>query len=374
MVDQNLIARLAISSAFEPGNETVGQLVAEHGAPELVERLSSAGQDARSSAMAVRWQSANWLEFAARELDRCAAEDVRLVVPGTREWPTQLDDLQDRVPLVLRVKGTLRLRDAASRSIAVVGARAATQYGVWVAEELCADLASAGWCVISGGALGIDAASHRGALAVHGRSIAVSAAGADLAVPASNHSVFARLFAEGAVVSEVPLGSHPNRRRFLVRNRVIAALAPVVVVVEAARRSGALSTAREGDAMGRILCAVPGPTTSALSSGCNYLIRSGAAKLVTCADDVVNDVIESSLDSGFARPEHIDLIEQRVIDLCAPRSLSTGGIAQEVKVSMEAALAILHLLERKGLVTRTTKGWRASNSAELTAPPSTGTL
>ncbi len=363
MVDENLIARLAISSAFEPGNETIGQLVAEHGAPELVERLSSAGQDARCSAMAVRWQSANWLEFAARELDRCAGEDVRLVVPGTREWPTQLDDLQDRVPLVLRVKGTLRLRDAASRSIAVVGARAATQYGVWVAEELCADLASAGWCVISGGALGIDAASHRGALAVQGRSIAVSAAGADLAVPASNHSVFARLFAEGAVVSEVPLGSHPNRRRFLVRNRVIAALAPVVVVVEAARRSGALSTAREADAMGRILCAVPGPTTSALSSGCNDLIRSGAAKLVTCADDVVNDVIESSPDSGFARPEHIDLIEQRVIDLCAPRSLSTDGVAQEVNVSVEAAMAILHLLERKGLVTRTMKGWRASNAA-----------
>lgn len=357
------LARLALSSAFEPGDESIGALVAEFGPAELIDRLRTEPNEPDLGRFGRRWQSHNWLQDAAIELERALDDGIEIISPGTPDWPTQLDDLHERAPLVLRKKGPLGLRQAASRSVAVVGARAATQYGVWVAEEMCAQLASAGWCVISGGAMGIDAASHRGALALNGPTIAVSAAGANLAVPASNHSLFARLFAEGAVISEVPIGANPNRRRFLVRNRVIAALAPVVVVVEAALRSGALSTMREADAMGRMLCAVPGPTTSALSAGCNELIRSGGATLVRNADDVVAEVLRVSDDPGSLAQNAatINLFEQRVIDLCTPRSMSVENIAQGVGVSVAACTATLHLLERSGFVMRTVKGWRATS-------------
>lgn len=355
-----LVARLALSTAFEPGDETIGQLVAEHTALGTVSRLGTPAALTRYSHLVRRWAVRDWLAEATREREQTNANGVALLWPGHSGWPTQLNDLQDRAPLVLRVKGPLDLRQAASRSVAVVGARAATQYGIWVAEELCAELAAAGWCVISGGAMGIDAASHRGALAVGGTTVAVSAAGADLAVPATNHSLFARLFAEGAVVSEVPLGARPNRRRFLVRNRVIAALCPLVVVVEAALRSGALSTAREGDAMGRILCAVPGPTTSSLSAGCNELIRNGGAALVRNADDVIGEVLErapgAGVSSGDSSP--VNLYEQHILDVCAPRSVTTDVVAAHIGVSVESAHATLHLLERRGLVMRTVKGWR----------------
>lgn len=358
------IARLALSSAFEPGDETIGGLVAEFGAVELIDRLQVQAEERGLSRFRQRWQSRNWLQDATAEFDHATDNHIEIIAPGTRDWPTQLDDLNERAPLVLRKKGPLGLRQAASRSVAVVGARAATQYGVWVAEEMCAELAGGGWCIISGGAMGIDAASHRGALALHGATIAVSAAGANLAVPATNHSLFARLFQHGAVVSEVPLGANPNRRRFLVRNRVIAALAPVVVVVEAALRSGALSTMREADAMGRTLCAVPGPTTSALSAGCNELIRSGGATLVRNADDVVAEALRLADHpvSLAERAPGINLFEQRVIDLCSPRSMPVEQIAQGVGVSIEACTATLHLLERSGLVMRTVKGWRAGAS------------
>lgn len=368
MVEVNdLLARLALSAAFEPGDEAIGQLVAEHTASGLVARLQAANVMTSLDRFRRRWDGHDWLSGAQREYELAGEHDVALLSPGAPGWPTQLNDLYDRAPLVLRVAGPLDLRQAVARSVAVVGARAATQYGIWVAEELCAELAVGGWCVVSGGAMGIDAASHRGALAVNGPTVAVSAAGADLAVPSTNHSLFARLFAAGAVVSEVPLGAHPSRRRFLVRNRVIAALAPVVVVVEAALRSGALSTAREGDAMGRALCAIPGPTTSALSAGCNELIRNGGAALVRTADDVIEEVLGNALISdgsqlGAPGPGSLQLTlaEQQVVDLCTPRSASVQQIAAEISASVDSATATLHLLERRGLVVRTVKGWRST--------------
>ncbi len=361
-----MTARLALSAAFEPGNAAVGLLVAEHGAVGAVNVLCSKHDlTAGLSVLRRRWHAEPWLRQAHEERDNAAAQGVALVCPESPAWPTQLDDLQERAPLALRVKGTLELRRAAARSVAVVGARAATRYGTWAAEELCAQLASQGWCVVSGGAVGIDAASHRGALAVNGPTIAVSAAGVDLPVPPSNDALFSRLYDEGAVVSEVPLGAHPNRQRFLVRNRVIAALAPLVVVVEAALRSGALSTAREADAMGRWLCAVPGPITSAMSAGCHDLIRRGGATLVTSADDVIDQVLHSATPSTelAVADAEIDLIERNVLDLCAPRSMTALQVAQLVGISPDLAGATLHLLERKSLVARTAKGWRATSTA-----------
>lgn len=365
---RDVVARMALSAAFEPGNEVVGQLVAELGAAGAAEFLASREHTARGqAALARRWREENWLAAADVELELAHRRGIEVIVPGLVTWPTQLDDLQERAPLALRVQGALPVRQALARSVAVVGARAATRYGVWVAEELGTQLAVEGWCVVSGGAMGIDAASHRGSLAGSGPTIAISAAGVDIPVPSSNDSLFARLYESGAVISEVPIGQHPNRRRFLVRNRVIAALTPVTVVVEAALRSGALSTAREADAMGRSLCAFPGPTTSAMSAGCHELIARGGAALVTSAEDVIEVALGSREriggNSGAQRFVSVDLQEQQVLDSCANRSATPQQISRSCGISIDAATATLYLLERKGLVRQTARGWRSIDRA-----------
>jgi DNA processing protein len=166
--------------------------------------------------------------------------------------------------------------------IAVVGARACTGYGAYIAGTIGADLAAAQIPVVSGAALGIDAAAHRGALAVGGPTVAVLACGIDRVYP-RGHEVLLRAIAErGAVLSELPPGASPTRFRFLHRNRIIAALGAGTIVVEAARRSGSLVTARLTAELGRVVMAVPGPVTSEQSMGTHELIRDGAT-LVTGA-------------------------------------------------------------------------------------------
>ncbi|HEX5741364.1 MAG TPA: DNA-processing protein DprA, partial [Pilimelia sp.] len=176
-------------------------------------------------------------------------------------------------------------------SVAVVGARACSPYGAHVAADLGHGLAARGWPVVSGGAFGIDAAAHRGALAAGGPTVAVLACGVDRTYPAGNAALFERILADGLVVSEWPPGAAPHRHRFLIRNRVIAALAAGTVVVEATARSGALATVRRAVALQRVPMAVPGPTTAATSVGCHQLLRDEpAARLVTGAAEVLEEV------------------------------------------------------------------------------------
>jgi DNA processing protein len=170
-------------------------------------------------------------------------------------------------------------------SVAMVGARAATNYGTTVAYEIAADLAAEGVVVVSGGAFGIDAAAHRGALAAQGVTIAVLANGIDQVYPVGNTSLLHAVMATGVVMTELPPGMHPTRQGFLARNRLIAALGGATLVVEAAARSGSASTVTRALELGRDVMAVPGPVTSMMSVGTHELIRDGAT-LVTSADDV----------------------------------------------------------------------------------------
>lgn len=213
-----------------------------------------------------------------------------LIEPGTAGWPTQLADLGKGQPKRLWVAGTGDLRLLALRSVAIVGARNATAYGIATAGMLAADLTAAGWVVVSGAALGIDAAAHRGALAA-GATVAVLAGGVDVASPRSNAALLNRIAAAGLIVSEQPPGSEPAKHRFLERNRLIAGLARAVVVVEAAHRSGALNTANWAEQLGRHVLAVPGPASSPMSRGTHALIRERQAVLVQDADDVL-EVLE----------------------------------------------------------------------------------
>jgi DNA processing protein len=226
----------------------------------------------------------------ADALVRHAAGGIRLLCPGDPGWPSRLDDLGATRPYALWVRGTTDLRAYCERSIAVIGARAATAYGMHISAEIASALGETGWTVVSGGAYGIDACAHRAAIAADGRTIAVLACGPDIAYPRQHRDLFGAIAAQGLVISELPPGTLPARHRFLLRNRIIAALASGTVVVEAGMRSGTLNTARHVQELGRPLMAVPGPVTSAASAGCHALIREQSAFCVTSAADVIAEI------------------------------------------------------------------------------------
>lgn len=280
-------ARMRLSQLAEPGDERLGRELEENSASSILDRIE--GND-RTLRGVEHYRSRLGVPLIALD-DAWAAQGGRYLIPGDGEWPTQLAALGPAAPWGLFVVGA-ELRVAAVRSVAVVGARAATQYGLHVASDLATDLAARGWAVVSGGAYGIDSAAHRGALAAEGTTIAALAFGVDVAYPRGNASLFARLRAEGGVlVSEFPPGATPTKPRFLTRNRVIAALTRGTVVVEAAYRSGALNTAAVARRLGRPVLVVPGPVTSAQSVGCHRLARSDdAARIVTDASEVIEEV------------------------------------------------------------------------------------
>lgn len=228
---------------------------------------------------------------------RTEAEGFRFIIPGDDEWPSAIDDLAGcemgrlgGLPVGLWVAGPGHLVHWCQDAVAMVGSRSATRYGEAVAMNMASALAGepdvVPWTVVSGGAFGIDAASHRGALLTGGRTIAVFANGLDLYYPPGNTALIKMIKEQGLAVSELPPGAHPTKHGFLARNRIIAALASGVVVVEAGLRSGARNTVSWAAAMGRVVMAVPGPVTSAMSETPHRLIRDGEATLIACADDV----------------------------------------------------------------------------------------
>jgi len=221
--------------------------------------------------------------------------------------------------------------------------------------------------VVSGGAFGIDAAAHRGALAVGGPSVGVVANGVDVAYPPGNARIFETLAARHLVVSELPPGAHPTRVRFLARNRLIAALSRGTVVVEAAIRSGARNTAGWAAALNRPLMAVPGPVHSSASVGPHLMVRSGQAVLVTRAAEVLELVSAAGQhlipqDQGpVRRTDALDPTRLGVFEaLSARRWRTPGEVATASGVRVPVCLAALAELESLGLATGDARGWRAT--------------
>ena len=255
------------------------------------------------------------VDRAAADLDAVRALGGRLLVPEDAGWPAVAfaafarPDLQGSAdwvaPLGLWVRGPGSLADQADgahRSVAVVGSRAATGYGRWVARDWSASLAEAGLAVVSGAAFGVDGEAHRGCLAVGGSTVAVLACGVERAYPAAHARLLEAIAEQGAVVSEYPVGAVPARHRFLVRNRLIAALATGTLVVEAGVRSGAARTATAARELGRVVMAVPGPVTSALSVGSHHLARQPWAGVVGSVGDVLEDIGPAGTLEGGAAP------------------------------------------------------------------------
>ncbi len=370
--DAEVLARIFLSRVLEPGDEVAGRWLGERGAEEVARCLREGGR--RLPGVTEK----RWAGLRARageadpERDRAVAREagVRFVGPGTSEWPAQLDDLGDARPVGLWVRGRPSLRMWALKSVAVVGARACTEYGAHVAAGLGAGLAERGWVVVSGGAYGVDGAAHRGALAAGGATVAVLACGVDRPYPRGHTELITRIAHQGLVVGELPPGDHPTPSRFILRNRVIAALTRGTVVVEAAYRSGALVTARAAQRLGRYSMGVPGPVTSGLSAGVHELLR-GDAELVSDAADVV----ELVGDMGELAPDRRGPVLPRdLLDPAAARvlaALPAHGTAAVVDIARGAgtthddAIARLYELRSLGFVERHGDGWKLTRQAVI---------
>lgn len=379
------LARVALMRMAEAGDAVMGRLIARCGPVAAMEQArrgrldpgfvreesDRGGPSARQGDLdrhAAAW--AGRYGDPAADLAEGRRQGARLVVPGDAEWPTQLDDLEDVRPFGLWVDGQANLRFSCLRSVSVVGARAATAYGTTVAAEFAMGLGGRGWTVISGGAYGIDGAAHRGALASGTPTIVVLACGTDVCYPSAHEDLFRVVREHGVIVSEWPPGAHPTRLRFLVRNRVIAALSRGTVVVQAAARSGALNTASHASGLNRHLMAVPGPITAEVSAGCHILIRQGKAVCVTSAEEIVEVV--GSIGDDLA-PERRGPVwprdglndeTRRVLEAIPARGAAgPAAIAVAAGVDIGTALSCLGGLAAAGFVENVDRGWRLRPTA-----------
>lgn len=317
-----------------------------------------------------RWRPRALEARPERELETLAALGGRLLVAGDPEWPSPLDDLGPATPFALWVLGT----PPGSRSVSVVGARAATASGERSAFDLGAGLAEAGVPVVSGGAFGIDVAAHRGCRAGGARTLAIMAGGLSSPYPQANLGEFETILAEGgALVSEAPCSWRPAKWRFLSRNRLIAAWSGATIVVEASHRSGALATARRALELGRGVGAVPGPVTSSASAGCHELIRNSAVLIRDAADalELLDPYSRAGQGVLFGEPverdEGADALgpgPRRVYE-ALPKRASTGlsRLVRAAGLAEREVLAALAELELRGLVVSDSRGWSRSRSA-----------
>lgn len=378
--DAVLHARAAWSRLVEPGDLVAGALVQALGPVEALEWARAAWarggagggpHEGLSAPALARLDRAlgGWAARAdrlepRRDLEAMARLGGRLLVPEAPGWPARLDDLGPAAPACLWQLGTAPLDRVLDRSVAIIGARACTPYGERVAAEVAGGLADAGWAVVSGGAYGIDAAAHRGTIGAGGRTVAVLAGGLDRPYPAGNVRLLAAAAQSGALVSEVPVGSVPTRTRFLQRNRLIAALTRATVVVEAAWRSGALSTAGHAAGLLRPVGAVPGPVTSAASAGCHRLLREGAAVCVTDAPEVLElagggpapEPMVADLPGDGLSPE-----VRRVLDALPVRSgARPEALTRPAGLSLGDLRSCLGRLELAGYAIQDDGRWRRS--------------
>lgn len=373
------LALAYLSRVAEPPCPELADLVNRVGPTEAAERVKKGAVD---QGIARRSEARRGIDCAAADLDLLDRRGGRLITSDDDEWPllslvafAGVDHRrrpQAHPPLALWVVGPTRLDDMAERAVALVGTRACTAYGEHVAADFAAGLVERDVTVVSGGAYGIDGAAHRATLATDGCTVAVLAGGIDIPYPAGHAGLLHRIGKQGLIVTEYPPGVRPARHRFLTRNRLVAAFAGATVVVEAGARSGAANTAAWAKALGRGLCAVPGPVTSSSSMGCHALLRSDA-RLVTCAAEIVEIMGRiGELAPDYQRPgSQLDGLgdpEKRVYDALPARGRRTADqIAVASGLALTQVLGPLSLLEVCGLITSDDGYWKLSRTKRGTA-------
>lgn len=403
--DPNLVAA-AWSRLVEPGDTTAGILVnavgsgmalrwvfaavgssdhQKYAVSALCERIGNHDAFAPRLRKALdRWAPRLKVLNPERDIAHLRALAGTLLIPGTPTWPSGLLDLGDAQPHCLWVRSGSdpnqsmdpveqrpevgSIANGLSRSVALVGARACTDYGTAVTHDLSSGLADRNFTVVSGGAYGIDAAAHRGALAAAGTTFALLAGGVDRLYPAGNAKLLRGVVdSGGAVMSEVPPGAVPSRSRFLQRNRLIAAMSNATVVVEAAWRSGSLNTATHAQSMLRPVGAVPGPVTSMASAGAHRLLREHGATCVTDAAEVAELAGEVGPDLAPQRQgrradyDGLSHAARSVYDALPVRSLAAPeSIARAAGISTAEVLAGLGELELSDLAKRQAGQWQRS--------------
>jgi len=273
--------RLALFSVVAVGNAFWSQQIQEFGIESVYQNLFFGVYNGEKFGKMITEVNAFDSEQALQNI--CNSGGVFLT-PEEEKWPKQVSSLSNP-PIGLVVKGNVEILK--NKSLAIVGTRNPTPYGIRIAGDFAAGFVDREWDIVSGGAYGIDSAAHRGALVAEGRTIAVIASGIDIQYPAGNSRLFDEICETGAIVSEVMPGVIAMPHRFLTRNRLIAALSQSTLVVEAAFRSGSLRTARDAAELMRPVMAIPGPINSPSSEGCHRLIGERAAELVTSVADAI---------------------------------------------------------------------------------------
>lgn len=382
--DAERLARLTLNLVAEPGDAQLAGMAARVGPERLLAELRAPGAVEAGSNLADRLARVR----PEQTLERAAGAGIRFVIPGDPEWPAGLDDLRRAPtlyerggpPIGLWVRGEHRVDELVSGSVAVVGSRSSTMYGEEMAGRIAAEVADAGPCVVSGAALGVDQAAHRGALAMRGKTVAVLPCGLDRIYPASHRALVEHIVDTAAIVSEVPPGGAPTRVRFLARNRMIAALSVGTVVVEAALRSGALNTANWAAGMDRLLMGVPGPVTSEPSSGVHQMIRNRDAVLVTGGDEVLELISESgqyTLEFKRALPSSrrdlLDVESRQVLDavpLINPAD--AASVAHTAGLRVTRVREVLLRLHEMRLVECLDGAWRVAAGARPPGPGQAG--
>ncbi|CAB4901006.1 unannotated protein [freshwater metagenome] len=282
-------SRAVLFSCIEGGSKFWSDEISTYGPESVHEKLIEGGYEkekhsAGKIAERVRHQHGQDV------LEEISKAECFLLTPEDEDWPKQLDDLKAS-PIALVVKGERELLFDLAHSISIVGTRNPTPYGARVAADFAASACDRNFAVISGGAYGIDACAHRGALAAEGMTVAVLAGGISRNYPAGHEKLFVEIAETGLLISEVMPQVSALPARFLIRNRLIAALSRGTIVVEAAFRSGSIRTAREASEIFRPVMAVPGPINSPTSEGSHRLITDRCAELVSSIGDVMELVM-----------------------------------------------------------------------------------
>ncbi|MBW4094625.1 MAG: DNA-protecting protein DprA [Acidobacteria bacterium] len=389
------LARAALTRLFEP-SDLVGFALVQHAGPVMALRIATgqdkAGGEDEGAVREVLEQAgaaSGWGGLAesrerwgTRKKDLAPERDLEVirrlgggfVIPEDTEWPAALADLGLTEPLALWVRSAGPGFPQQHRCISIVGSRDATSYGAGVTGELAYSLVQRGFTVISGGAYGIDAHAHRSALAAasgfaesggHIPTIAVMAGGLDRFYPAGNEDLLRAVASQGALIAEVPPGSNPTRYRFLQRNRIIAALSAVTVVVEARWRSGALNTAHHANMLSREVGAVPGSVHSANSAGCHRLLREGAAVCVTDAGDVaelageMGTSLVPEAEGSRAMHDGLSVEDLLLLDALPVVTFTTvDKLTSVAGLSLPSVLSGLGRLDAVGLAESTSGTWR----------------